>query len=288
MNGPRQRRRSGSFRCPPHGSPGWGLLLAALVAVLLPLSTGLAAEAESAAALLAMGNRAYEEARFDEAAASYERVVDMGIRHETVYYNLGCAHARQGLLGAALLDFRRALWLSPRDEDAQANAAWIRDRLTDSPPPLGGWRERLSRAVALLPLGGSLGAALALEWLAALLLAWAVMTGRRGRQVRGMRRVGISAAVLAILVALAPLTTLQLRNTESGAVILIDRIEARSGPAESNPVLFTVHEGYEVELRSVREGWVRIATPDGLGGWVPLTSLGAVNPDRLPAVARGG
>ena len=66
------------------------------------------------------------------------------------------------------------------------------------------------------------------------------------------------------------------REWDERAVLLVPRAEARSGPAESNPLLFTVHEGTTVTILDEREGWKRISLPDGLNGWVPAASVEAV------------
>jgi len=79
------------------------------------------ADIESATALFQKGNESYEEGNFDQAIEEYQKVLDQGIRNSKVFYNLGNAYFRKNQLGKAILNYRRALSLDPRDEDSIAN-----------------------------------------------------------------------------------------------------------------------------------------------------------------------
>ena len=99
-------------------------ILASLALLMFVPQTG--ADLETAGALFDKGNQSYEEGRFDQAIQQYEEILNLGIRDFRVFYNLGNAHFRQNQLGKAILNYRRALDLRPRDEDAQANLAFIK------------------------------------------------------------------------------------------------------------------------------------------------------------------
>ncbi|MDQ7006409.1 MAG: SH3 domain-containing protein [Acidobacteriota bacterium] len=265
----------------------------AMLAVLLALSTLGPSRAATPEALFARAAEAYESGDYARAESLWQQVADGGVIHESVYYNLGCAQARAGRLGPAALSFRRALWLAPRDEDARANLQWVTARLTDAPPDEGfRWRWALARATALVPARGGLIVGLAMEWLAAGLLALGLLAGRPR-----LRRPALALAVVAALLLTPVVIRLGIRQSERGAVILAERVEVRSGPGAANPVLFTVHEGFPARIGERREGWVRIRAAGGLAGWVPEGSLATVRPaaatDRpipgdRPSPTRGG
>jgi uncharacterized protein YgiM (DUF1202 family) len=52
------------------------------------------------------------------------------------------------------------------------------------------------------------------------------------------------------------------------AVVMEDRADVLSGPADDNTVLFTVHEGTSLEVRNVRDGWYQVSLPNALSGWI--------------------
>ena len=60
------------------------------------------------------------------------------------------------------------------------------------------------------------------------------------------------------------------------AVILTEKVDALSGPADDYKSLFTVHEGLRATVRNRRGDWVQLLLPNGLTGWVPASTLGIV------------
>ena len=63
----------------------------------------------------AKANQDYSEARFQEAAANYESLVQSGHRNATVFYDLGNAYYRLGSFGKAILNYERALALEAEE-----------------------------------------------------------------------------------------------------------------------------------------------------------------------------
>ena len=78
-------------------------------------------------------NQLYESGVYDLAAQNYQMLIDAGIDDGAVYYNLGNAYFKLGDLGRAILNYKRAERLLPRDQDVDANLqlarAQTRDRL---------------------------------------------------------------------------------------------------------------------------------------------------------------
>src|SRR3981081_3475524 len=89
----------------------------------------LLAEAVTAAdeSAFAKANQAYAEARLQEAAESYESLVQSGHWNATLFYDLGNAYYRLGSFGKAILNYERALALDPRHPEADANLRLARD-----------------------------------------------------------------------------------------------------------------------------------------------------------------
>jgi SH3-like domain-containing protein len=51
--------------------------------------------------------------------------------------------------------------------------------------------------------------------------------------------------------------------------VLAEQVDVYSGPGSDYLVEFTLHAGAEVRVVERRGGWMRIALPGGLQGWVP-------------------
>ena len=79
-----------------------------------------------------LGNQAYREGRFEDAANLYRQSLEAKERPRT-WYNLGNAHYRQGQWAEALESFGKAMELNPRDKDAAINYGLAQQMLEKQP-----------------------------------------------------------------------------------------------------------------------------------------------------------
>jgi len=238
------------------------LLLTVLGAAGSPL------RATTPAGLFEQGNGAYEQGRFDEAAAAYEKILGYGIRDPRVHYNLGNAYAKLGRLGPAILHYERALRLDPSDAEARDNLAFVRGRIRDrvAPPDLPYPLAVLTGSLGRLPLDLVAWVFLFLYLLTVGLIgAIPLAGGWLGRRVLGYCALG--AGVLAAAAG-GGLAYVVQQTTAPCAIVMEDRADVLSGPAEDNTILFTVHEGTRLEVRNARGGWYQVSLPNALSGWI--------------------
>ena len=201
--------------------------------------------------------QAWVEGDIPAATAGWADRIDAGEVSGDLYYNLGNALFVQGRTAEAVLAYRRAQVLSPRDGDIRANLDHAR---RDT-------RDRVEAAAPRNPLSPR-----EQGLLAAVMFAAAGLMALRSRA---------AAAVLAIpgLVAVVG-TWLQFSAFGTSAVVLVDA-EVRSAGG-GGVALFELHPGAEVALEQRVGEMSQVALPDGRRGWMPSTALGVIDP-RLPA-----
>jgi tetratricopeptide (TPR) repeat protein len=219
------------------------------------------------------GNSAYEQGRFQDAAAAYEKVVAYGVADPRVLYNLGNSYFKLGKLGSAILCYERALRLDSSDQDARFNLEFarglIRDRIQEPeiPYPV----KALKDVLDTLPLELVGLVFLCIYYLAASLLgALLLVTGAVRRRVLGY---GAAAAGLCAILAAGILYYKIEDRASAHAIVMTDRVDVLSGPSSDNTILFTVHEGTRLELRNWRDGWYQVSLPNAMSGWVPSESV---------------
>jgi len=208
------------------------------------------------------GNSLYAQKDYAGAALAYQQALEAG-ESAPVHYNLGNALFKAGKIGQAILHYRRARYLAPRDADISTNLAFARsyrvDKVLALPSPLARALDRafhwLSRREAALLAA----AAFALAGLA--LAAWIV------------RRWGaaLAAACLLAAVALFCFVTQQVWSAEVGsrpAVVVAPEVNALSGPSDEFNQILLLHDGTEVRIRESRGDYVLAQLPGGSGGWV--------------------
>ena len=94
--------------------------------------------AEVFATEVATANDLYAKSEFQQAADSYESLIQRGINNGYLYYNLGNTYIRLGKIGPAILNYMNAQKLIPRNENLQANLNFAIQQTRDkiSPPAL--------------------------------------------------------------------------------------------------------------------------------------------------------
>lgn len=253
-----------------------GALRVAAAFLAVALSAVPTARCETPEETFSRGNAAFENGRFEDAAEAYRTVLRYGIRDARVEYNLGCAAFRLGRLGEAILHFERALRLDPTDPDVKANLELARGRCFDrvEAPEVAAPIRMVRGAQDAAGPDRQAAALLVLVWLVASLVGWRSSRPGGWNAAAGW----ILASALFLLAALGA-SWLSTRDRLEGvplAVVLASSVEVRAGPGENNAVLFTVHEGLALEVRSERQDWIQVSLPNGLNGWVPGDSVGKV------------
>jgi hypothetical protein len=223
-------------------------------------------------ALLFRANQAYLEDRYEEAAALYETIVEQGHLNGHVFFNLGNTYIRLGELGKAILNYKKAIVLLPRDGDLKANFQYARslarDRIEGASPSL--WN-----TLAFWYFGMNLWELL-IAFALFNLLFWASALFNLYRESEWAKW-GLWLSLLLTLV-LGISAGLKYRETfqNAGGVLLEDEAPVRAGFSRNDTTLFVLHEGAEFTLLDEEQGWWKITLADGKKGWVTSESVGRV------------
>jgi hypothetical protein len=215
-----------------------------------------------AAAEFDLANKAYEEGRYLEAAASYEPLIQQGAVSPTLWFNLGNARFKAGEIGRAIAAYRQAELLSPRDPDVLFNLQFARKKALGSDVPPGPWLDRTLRSLSLN------------EWT---LLACASLWGWFGLLAAGQafpqwrRRVStwvVLFATITVIFGAALAGAVRQRYVEKEAVVVAREAAVRHGPLEESKTAFTAHDGTEVQVLDQLSGWWQVKDPSGRIGWI--------------------
>lgn len=253
-----------------------GSACAGLFTVAVFFFTFAVAQAQTAAVEKAFyrGNEAFEKKDAAGAIAAYEEAIAAGADGPAIHFNLANAYLSSGALGPAIRHYRIANLLAPRDEDVRANLKFARSRAQEKlapaePPAFLRTLLFVHRDLTIdesFKLFFAVQIAAAVLWILRSLLNRSWMTG---------------AAIVLWVIAAAIGVSLCLRTAGAGgkeeAVVLPEKAEVRTGPAETYSVLFLLHAGAEVAVGEKSGDWMQITLEDGRKGWLPTTWLGIVN-----------
>jgi hypothetical protein len=209
-------------------------------------------------------NRAYDQGKFAEAKAGYEKLVEAGEWSANLFYNLGNADHRLGAPGRAMLDYERALALDPAHPEAQANLALLRKQ-TGAKQRAAVWQDTVFVGQAL---NAWTVVAVAAGWFAVFGLVM-ILTSRRAEKT------GLWLATLASLLLCAYAAgMLWWRGQERAlAVVVAGQTEARLAPADSAALAEALPAGSRVRVLSERGEWIYCALPGAGRGWIPRQAV---------------
>ena len=205
---------------------------------------------------------------YARSAETFETLLRAGLRNPAVYYDLGNAYFRLGKLGRAILNYRRAARLAPRDPQIAANLRYARHRVEPYIAPSGTARllDRLLFWVAMttahqrLTLAAIAGA-----------LGWGLLTLRLRWRRRELLAVGLVGVALNLLLVGSIVVEQRQQANRPPAVVVDHDHVLRMGRGEGyDPVLSQpLGPGVELHILTTRGGWVEVQLPDGHVGWLP-------------------
>ncbi len=222
-----------------------------------------------------VANQHYEAGEYTDATHIYESIVAAGVQDNVLYYNLGNAYYKKNDLGRAILNYRRAQHLAPRDGDTAANLAVARLQTLDQLEKTeeGLLTNLVEVAEEWLTLTEALMWALILWLLICVLVIMAILSTK-------LRRVSLwGGAILGVFLLISLFSIgnrYYLQQTAPVAVIVAQDVDITSGPGSGDQYLieFNLHSGAEVRVLESRPNWRRIAlSGNDFQGWVPAEAV---------------
>jgi tetratricopeptide (TPR) repeat protein len=242
------------------------LLLLSLTSYLIPLTSHAVTKAEA--------DSAYVHEHYQQAIAGYESLLKGGVSAD-LYYNLGNAYYRTDNITKAILNYERALLLSPGDADTRFNLQMARSKTIDKITPESEmffvtWYHSLVNLMSVDAWARTALIALAI----AIILALAYLFSGR----IWLRKVGFFGAFFLLVVfVLSNLFAFQQKQKlthRTGAIIMTNAATVKSTPSKNGTDLFILHEGTRVTITDgSMSGWKEIRVADGKQGWIDARQL---------------
>lgn len=246
-----------------HSAPKAGL-------VLLLLLTSLA----TTAATKAEADSAYAAGRFQDAIKGYEDLLKKGSSAD-LYYNLGNAYYRSEDITHAVLNYERALLLSPGDKDIRHNLQMARSKTIDKITPeteffFVTWFKAMVNMMSVDAWARTALITLALAIVLALVYLFA--------NAVWLRKLGFFGGGLLLLMFVVSNIFALLQKQElvqrRGAIVIGSAVNIKSTPAENGTDLFILHEGTRVDIIDDQmQQWKQIHVADGKEGWVEAKQI---------------
>lgn len=230
-----------------------------------------AADAET---LWTQANEAYLNSDYAGAVRLYESILDEGLFSMKLYYNLANAYFKTGEIGKSILFYKRALILSPSNDDIRHNLAiaesYTKDRIESVPEFfvktwVRSMRNAFScRAWTFISLGF-----LTLVLVLGLLYMLSQRLSARKAGFYGM----LVAIVLFIVTTWFAAAERRDMIDRAEAVVMSNAAPVKSSPDNSATDLFVIHEGTSVRVVDTLDQWSEIVIADGKKGWIESSKI---------------
>lgn len=223
---------------------------------------------------LVKGNQFYSSGKYAEAAKAYEGIAAKGYESFELYYNLGNALYKSGNITFAILNYERALKLSPTNEDARFNLEMAKRQVVDNidllPEPgfIRWWHELISsRPADSWGTQSLVSFFLFLTFFALFLFATTI----RNKQFAFWFAIAaLSYCLLTFSFGSAQRSKFVHHNS---GVITERSVRMKGSPSESGTELFILHEGLSVQITDKLGDWIEIRLADGNKGWIKESAL---------------
>ncbi|MEE9441493.1 MAG: tetratricopeptide repeat protein [candidate division Zixibacteria bacterium] len=220
------------------------------------------------------GNNFYTDGEYRKAIGEYEKVIQGGYQSAELYYNLGNAYFREGMLGQAIKNYIRAKRLNPHDEDIRANLEFARqftiDKIEISQETI--FFQYINRFFDSFSL-------IEITWIA-LILYILVMAVVLGRYIYRWWRVSspIFVVLLVLFIISAALTGVKFDRDvlTRGGVVISQQTDIKNGPGEDYNTQFMAHSGLTFKIDREESGYYLVDFENRLKGWIKIQAVAEI------------
>lgn len=243
------------------------------ISILMVLLTGLVLSVS--ASTKAEADKAYQENNFKGAIEIYESILAQGLESTELYYNLGNSYYKDNNMAKAILNYERALLLSPGEEDIRYNLEMAKSKTIDKVTPK-------SEVFIVTWINGVRDLMNESAWAKTAIFCFIILLFGLSAYIFGnklyIKKSGFSIAVVFLCLTVvshifadAQKDKMMIRNA---SIVVQPSVTAKSTPNESGTDLFVLHEGTKVFIEdNSMKGWKEVSLEDGSRGWVPSETI---------------
>ncbi len=208
-----------------------------------------------AAKLIAANDNPAASQKLDEAALQYETILTHGFKNGQIYYNLANTYYRQGALGKAVVNYRRAQRLMPRNAEIDVNLRLVKNSTEDKELSQGAPKaiQRIFFWFFLLNQDELAIVAISVYVTLMILLCLRIIL-----KYPWLKRIiiGFSAGLFIAIVSLG-IKHYEEHGVNQG-VIITKKCQVRYGPGEEYEPKFEIHSGAECIIEGEKDDWYRV------------------------------
>lgn len=214
-------------------------------------------------------NQLYAEKKYSAAAELYETIItEEGVAPE-LYYNLGNAYFKSNELAKAILNYERAVRISPRYADAKFNLEFANQKVIDNIELIDTFflKKWITTLMKTMTSNGWFYTA-AIFFVIALIAFMIFIFGHS----RFIRKSFFYIGLIGILLSITTIVFSGIRGTQmvnhNEAIVMSGVIVIKGAPDKSGTDLYQLHEGSKITIIGSLGDWYEVRLGNGNVGWV--------------------
>ena len=238
-----------------------------LLIILIVSSFGFSQDIDS---LFVQGNNYYNDKDFSNSVKYYENILNQGIYHQDLYFNLGNTYFKLENYGNARWAYEMALDLSPRDEDIIYNLDIAKSKISNLiEPPDFLIIDSLNMILDSFTYRNFVFLTSVLILLSSILF---ILYKIRPSEIN-KRLYYLLLFLSFISLVLSVDRFIWIKNNKFG-IVISENAHAYSAPyVNENIKIFTLFSGNKVQVSQNTNEWIEISVIDGRKGWIRVQDV---------------
>ena len=238
-----------------------------LLIILIVSSFGFSQDIDS---LFVQGNNYYNDKDFSNSVKYYENILNQGIYHQDLYFNLGNTYFKLENYGNARWAYEMALDLSPRDEDIIYNLDIAKSKIANLiEPPDFLIIDSLNMILDSFTYRNFVFLTSVLILLSSILF---ILYKIRPSEIN-KRLYYLLLFLSFISLVLSVDRFIWIKNNKFG-IVISENAHAYSAPyVNENIKIFTLFSGNKVQVSQNTNEWIEISVIDGRKGWIRVQDV---------------
>ena len=217
-------------------------------------------------------NQQYADAKYEEAIALYEKLIQSGVSSGPLYYNLGNAYFKLGRIGKSILNDEKARRITPQDEDLLANLSYVKN-LVEQAQPKEDYHLYEKAFLEVRDLFSESGWTLILLTVYTFIFVmWLLAIFSKPLRKAALRGSWVFV-VMAIVAFIFSSSKISATESEREGIIVQNVADVRYSPSPTGAVAFQLKEGLRAQILQTDGDWCYIRLTRDKIGWVSRAAI---------------
>jgi len=219
-------------------------------------------------------NALYTNAKYEDAIAKYESILNTDKHSAELYFNLANAHYKLNHIAPTIYYYEKALLLNPDDADVKTNLSYAQNMTIDAiqSSPKVGFSRIIENIVNMAE--ADTWAIIAVTSIIIFVILFLIY---HFAYTTVKKRIAFILSLLCLFVVLFSVVMAfqktQIDKNDNPAIVFTQESRVKGEPKKNSEELFRLHEGTKVQVLESYEGWYKIEIQDNTFGWIPSDDI---------------